>query len=262
VTYTQWEQLDLAADLIMKGFGPSPLGHGAVALTLGSYTASGQMRDREYKLADGTIGQRVKELGEVLNGFDYYIETIWAGGTGQTATVTRTLQLAYPRAGSEQDVILEDRNILGFGYDEDATTLASRTYAIGEAIVSAYEDDKLITVDRLPFFERTISHGSVTETATLDDYAHALWDDSQMLGEPSDLTILANVHPGIGDWSLGDVVTVLIEESINFPHGLRVEVRILGWIVKPPASGPETLQLVIIQEGPIGDYTGAPIPIA
>jgi hypothetical protein len=260
-TFSQIEQLDIAKDLVLTGFGASPLGNGAVAIAVGSYAASGQKRDRTYKVCDGSIGQRLKELGEVENGFDTYVESIWTGGAAQTPTVTRTVRFAYPRAGSDQHLLLEDRNILAFDLAEDARDLASKTYAVGDSgLISQHEDDTLITSGRLPFMEKSASYTSVTQQATLDGYSRALWDDSQTSALPGTLTVLADAKPGIGDWSLGDTLSLLLEESINFPVGLRVDVRIIGWTYRPPRSGPETLTLAITQEGPIGDYTGSPIP--
>ena len=261
-TFSQVEQLDIARDLVLNGFGASPLGNGAVAITVGSYAASGQKRDRTYKVCDGSIGQRLKELGEVENGFDTWVESIWTtGGAAQTPAVTRTVRFGYPRAGSDQNVVLEDLNIVAFDLAEDGRDLASKTYAVGDSgLLSQYEDDTLITSGRLPFMEKTASYTSVTQQATLDGHSRALWDDSQTSALPGSLTILADAKPGLGDWSLGDVLTILLEESINFPVGLRVDVRIIGWSYRPPPSGPETLTLAITQEGPIGDYTGSPIP--
>lgn len=259
-TYSQIDQLDIAQDLVVTGFGPSPQGNGAVAISVGTYTASGQKRDREYRLCDGSIGQRLKELGEVINGFDTWIESTWTGGAQQTPTVTRTVRFGYPRAGSDQDQVIEDRNVLSFELAEDAKDLASRTYTIGDSgLISQYEDDALITVGRMPYLERSSSYTTVSQQATLDSYARALWDDSQTSALPGALTVLADAKPGIGDWSLGDVVTILLEESVNFPTGVRVDVRIVGWTYKPPRNGPETLALAITQEGPLGDYSGSPV---
>lgn len=261
-TYTQIEQLDIAKDLALLGFGASPLGNGAVAITVGSYTASGKKRDRTYRAVDGTIAQRLKELGEVIDGFDTYVESVWTGGAAQSPTVTRTVRFAYPRAGSDQNQVLEDRNVLSFELAEDARDLASKAYAVGDAgLVSQYESDTLITTGRLPFLEKTASYTSVSQQATLDSYARSLWDDSQTSALPGSLVVLADAEPGIGDWSLGDIVTVLLEESINFPVGARIDVRVVGWTYKPPRSGPETLALAITQEGPLGDYSGSPIAL-
>jgi hypothetical protein len=261
-TYSATEQLDIAKDLVLTGFGASPQGNGAVAITVGSYTPSGKARDREYKQCDGTIGQRLKELGEVIDGFDTYVTSEWTGGAHQTPTVTRTVRFGYPRAGSDQDLVLEDRHVLSFELAEDARDLASRAYTVGDSgLISTYEDDRLVTVGRLPYLEKSASYTSVTQQATLDSYARALWDDSQVSALPGSLTVLADVQPGIGDWSLGDVVTVQLEESINFPVGVRVDVRIIGWTFKPPRSGPETLSLAITQEGSLGDYSGNPIAV-
>ena len=261
-SWTQTEQLDIARDLILTGFGPSPKGNGAVALSFGTYSASGQKRDRAYTLADGTIGGRLKELGAVINGFDYYIQPEWVEAVGQPVKVQRTAYLKYPRAGGDYDIMLENATLIDFQLTEDATSLASTCYAIGEdGLISTYEDDALIMAERLPYLEKSGSFTSVSVQATLDGHARAMWDDAQDAMLPGDLNVLANRSPGIGDWSLGDIVTLVLDESVNFPFGLRVDVRVIGWHFQQVSSGPETLILNVAQEGPVGDYSGNPLAV-
>jgi len=266
-TYAQIEQFQIASDLITAGFGASPKGNGAVAMTVAPYIPSGIKRDRTYVTADGTIYQRLKELSEVIDGFDFYIVPTITG-TG-VETVSRAAHLAYPRAGSDQDLIIETAghgygfgggNVLSVSIAEDGRELASGAYTIGQDIQSLHEDDALITVGRYPYFEKTASYSTVTDQATLDKYAESLWTESQRSALPGDITILADSSPGFGSFALGDIVTVVLEESFNFPLGVRMDVRVLGWTFTPPDSGPETMTLSIAQEGLLYDYSGNPIP--
>lgn len=266
-TYSQVEQFQIASDLITAGFGASPHGNGAVAMSIAPHSASGVKRDRTYVQADGTIYQRLKELSEVIDGFDFYIApTITGIGI---ETVSRAAHLAYPRAGSDQGLIIETAghgygpgggNVLAFSFAEDGRELASGAYTIGQDMQSYYEDDALITVGRYPYLEKSASYSTVTDKATLDKYAQSLWTESQRFALPGDVTILADSSPGFGSFALGDIVTVVLEESFNFPLGARMDVRVLGWSFNPPDSGPETMSLSIVQEGPLNDYSGNPIP--
>lgn len=267
-TYSQIEQFTIASELITLGFGASPHGNGAVAMSIAPFSPTGKKRDREYKMVDGTIGGRLKELSEVIDGFDYYVTSTWTGNAGEKAKITRQVNLLYPRAGSDQDIVFEvaasgfglgGGSIVNFTLVEDGRELASRAYSVGQNVIGSFEDDSLITLYAYPFLEKSQSNTTVTEQGTVDEYAKALWTESQRNALPGKLDILADAEPGYGSFQLGDVVTVLIEESVNFPIGARVDVRVLGWSLKAPASGPEVMSLTVSQEGPLRDYSGNPV---
>jgi hypothetical protein len=262
-SWTATEQLDIAWAMVTTAFRGSdwaPVGAGKVALTVGAYAPSGQKRDRAYKALDGTIGQRLRELSDVDSGFDFIVVPTWrsvgAGG------VDRTLQFAYPRAGTDLDIVFEmagagfgpstaptagGGNILQVTLEEQAAGLASRAYAIGATtndvtVTGVYQDNSLID-QGWPFMEATASYTTVAEQATINAYARALWTDSQRMQEPVGGSVLADAPPGIGDYALGDTVIIAAEPSINFPDGFHQRVRLLGWTYKPPDAGPETVVL-------------------
>lgn len=264
LTYTDTEQLDIAKDLVTTAFRGSdwpPVGAGAVSHVIAPYVASGQPRDRSWVNLDGTVGQRLKELSEVENGFDVTITPSWR--SAGTSGVTRTVQFFHPRAGTTIDVIFDmagigvtpgfspfptGGNILTFRMSEDGTALASRTYSVGkDAAVGTFHDVNLVT-NGYPFYEAVASYTTVSEQGTLDAYAKALWEDSQRLEQPIEGTVLADSEPGLGDFGLGDVATVHLDPTPNFPAGYDGKVRITGWSLKPPASGPEFIVLTTSRE--------------
>jgi hypothetical protein len=259
LTYTGKEQLDIARDLVMAAFGGSnwpPVGAGAVQLDIAPYVASGQPRDRTWVQLDGTVGQRLRELAEVDKGFDIIVTPAWR--SVGTQGVTRSLRFAYPYAGTDLGVIFDmvgvgftpgyspfptGGNILSFAMQEDGTSLASRTYAIGEDAASGTYQDIALVTDGWPFYEAVASYSTVSEQGTLNDYAKALWTDSQRLELPIEGTVLADSEPGLDDFSLGDTATIHLDPSVNFPQGYDGKVRITGWTLKPPEAGPETIVL-------------------
>jgi len=268
-SWTQREQLDIAADLVNAAFRGSdftPVGVGSIRMSIASYSPSGQLRDREWKLLDGMIGPRLRELSEVDNGFEYSMTTGWSSAGRES--VTRVLSFAYPRAGIDNSGIVLDMagvgfqaastsmggaNLLSFELNEDAKTLASRAWTIGQtdgdkALTAAYQDVALVTTGLYPYYDAVRSYTTVSKQTTLDDYAKALWTDSQIPEMPVSTVILADVPPVIGDYGLGDVVAVHLDPSPNFPDGYDGKVRILGWSFKPPKSGVESVTLSTIGE--------------
>lgn len=266
-SWSQVEQLTIARDLISTAFRGSdwaPIGAGSVALTVAPYTASGQLRDRSYKAMDGSIGQRLRELSDVNNGFDYVLTPSWA--TSGATKVNRTVNLYYPGAGTDSGLVMEmagsgfapqaanigGGNLLDFRDEEDATALASRAYTLGETkddvtLTGIYHDTALVTAG-YPFYERTASYTTVKEQPTIDAYARALWEDSQRPASVVQMLALADAPPVIGEYALGDLVTVTVDPSINYPDGYSDKVRVLGWTFEPPPSGPATIKIAISRD--------------
>lgn len=255
-TWTGVEQLEIARQLVVEGFAGAgdPLTRpGGVLVTVPAITPSGQLRDRTYKQLDGTIGQRLKELSEVQGGFDYLIDTT---RTGQL--VTRTARFHYPRAGIDLPYVFESGsagypqgNVTAITLSEDGTTLASKAHAIGStsgdvALVGGFQDLALVTAG-WPYLERTQTWSDVTVQATIDSYAHSLWQDSQSAEQPITLSVLADAFPTCGDYALGDRLAFRIEPSGNFPDGYTGTIRVIGW-THQPGVGPETLTLSIMKE--------------
>lgn len=266
--WTQREQLDIAKDLIIAAFRGSdwaPVGAGSVAMSVATYAPSGQKRDRDWKALDNSIGSRFRELSEVDNGFDYVLRPGWSTDS-PTSKVVRTLTFYYPQAGADLGASMDmaasglsspgvptrGGNILDFRDEEDATALASRAYAIGETkdevtLTGTYHDVALVNLG-YPFYERSASHTTVKEQATIDDYARALWEDGQSPASTVDLVCLADAPPAIGEYDLGDIVTIALDPSTNYPDGYQGDVRILGWTFQPTDTGPATIKIRVTRE--------------
>lgn len=265
-SWSQVDQLHIAADLVGAMFSGSlvaPVGAGAVVMTIDPYVLSGQLRDRSWAALDGTIAARLRELAEVDGGFDLVFHPAWRA-TG-TAGIDRHCTLYYPRAGTDTGQVLEmagagfgqgqpvgGGNILDFHQDENGSGLASRAYAVGEtqgdtALIGIYQDITLID-QGWPFLETSASYTTVKLQPTIDAYARALWQDSQRLEDPVPGSILADTAPVVGSYALGDVMTVHLDPSVNYPDGFDGKVRILGWTFKPPAAGVESITLTTTRE--------------
>jgi hypothetical protein len=258
-TWTNTEQLTIARDLLVSAFAGNS--GGAVALTVPAITPSGQLRDRTYKLGDGTMGQRLKELSEVDNGFDYIITPTWA--VSGPSSILRTARFYYPRAGANLSQAFDmagpgydsagSGSVLEFGVADDGSNLASRSYAIGDTvngdvpIIGTYTDTALVSAG-YPFMDTSASFTSVSTQAGINAHAKALWTDAQRTMQPVGLRVLADALPTVGDYALGDTVTVLLDVSPNFPNGYQGKTRIIGWTFNPPASGPEVITLSVVPE--------------
>ncbi|SDP08936.1 hypothetical protein SAMN04515671_2912 [Nakamurella panacisegetis] len=263
------DQLAIARALAATAYGGGPGGVGAVALTIPAAPVSGQVRDRTYARADGTVGQRISELANVAGGFDYTIDTDW-GAIGGRRSVVRTLTLAYPRAGIDQPLVLElggqgasPGNIRAFAMDEDGTRLASRAYSLGAGEASdkvvGVATSTVLTDAGYPFLETAESRSSVNVQATINAHAAALLSISQSPELPPTVTIAAtaqleradgrvstvDAEPSVGDFRIGDRVWIAIDPTPAFPDGFFTRVRILGWTIAPPAAGSELLALSI-----------------
>jgi hypothetical protein len=255
--WTGVDQIEIARQLVVEGFagaGDPPLRPGAVAVTIPAITPSGQLRDRTYAWLDGDIGQRLKELSEVDNGFDYLISPTRFG-----STILRTVRFYYPRAGQDLPYVFEmgapdspPGNVLALALDEDGTRLLSNAHSIGatsgdNTVTGDYQDLALVTAG-WPFMEGTRSWSSVTEQSTIDSYARAFWDDSQSADQPITIDVLADKFPAFGDYDLGDRLAFVVEASDNFPDGYTGTIRVLGWTHNPTGTGPEKLTLRISKE--------------
>lgn len=253
--YVNVDQLTIARNMATQAFAGAPSGGaGSVAVTIPA-VLSGVLRTRRYEAGEATTGQRLSELSEVIGGFDYLIDPEWVA-VGGIRYVRRTMRLQYPMAGIDQpsrfDLSGPDGqggSALGLAVAEDGGKLASAATAVG----SGEGSDKVqhtATTDALtdagfPYSEISRSWTSVSETGTIIGHAQELLAVSQILELPPTVTVLADSEPAVGEYSLGDRIWVVADPSPTFPDGYTERVRILGWTLAPPPSGPETVALEV-----------------
>lgn len=253
VTFSGVDQFTIAQYMAQVGFGPANVaGSSAVSIPT---SLSGVLRDRTYEAGDSTmVLQRLDELSDVDDGFDWTVEVQWVS-IGGVRYISRTLQLSYPRAGMNRSIILDQPGpggsggaILGFDLQEDGTNLANRAMAFGSGdglkkVIGVATNSALITAG-YPAMTAVATYSSVSVPATLNGHARSLLSLSQSPELPPTVTIRGDVEPEIGSYTLGDIVRVQVDPRPEYPDGYNEDVRIQGWTFTP-GVGPEIVPLEI-----------------
>lgn len=266
MTFTQAEQFDIAAALFTDAVsGMAPNGIGSVSALVGVNPPSGIKRDRSYQQAEAFAGQRLQELSDVIDGFDWYVK-IDIDNSGLTPKVVRQLMMFYPSAGRILPLSLDSAGqwsssgaVVTSGLAEDGELFAGEAWALGGTYKDASDNDVqviasasntvLITKHGFPYLQISGSWTSVTEKATIKKHAQALMAAHQNSLVPAPITIrFTDEYHGPDDFMLGDHFVLRIAPSINFPNGMSIPVRITGWTIKPPGVGPETMELQVIRD--------------
>ncbi len=157
--------------------------HADIGLTVEG-DPSGVPRTVAYLADEGsTYGDRLKELSELDDGFEWIIQT---RDTGSGVRV-RELQIAYPRLGSTETehVIAQPGNVVAFAEDIDATRGGTSVVVTGESAstdlsestgptLSAPHDATAHFAAGWPRLDVSVQAHFERDTDTLDDYA-ARW---------------------------------------------------------------------------------------
>ncbi|MER5420320.1 hypothetical protein [Streptosporangium roseum] len=175
--YEGVDQLEIARDLIanMQARTGADIG-----LTLESGT-SGVTRDRTYLASEtATYGQRLRELADVDDGFEWAVQTSDPG----TGSRVREVQFGYPKLGSADTdhVFAAPGNVLSWEQTIDALRGATSYRARGESISSdlstrsepLMSDEQNATAHLTagwPRLDATKDYSTVKELDTLNAYA-------------------------------------------------------------------------------------------
>jgi hypothetical protein len=181
--YLGWDQLDIARALLTH-MASRP--EGDIGLVLDGLT-SGVLRDRHYKASESAwYGQRLEELANVIDGFEYMIRTFRDPTTGQRI---RQWVSGYPTLGNADatHIIEQPGRIKAWSLPEDATQAATAWQTRGDTIQDdlgtasqplmslAYEDAAKLG-EGWPLLDQTVDYSTVREVATLNAYAQQLRD--------------------------------------------------------------------------------------
>ncbi|RSN12797.1 hypothetical protein DMB42_11505 [Nonomuraea sp. WAC 01424] len=179
LTYEATDQLEIARQLIDE---MQALGNASIGLTSQSGT-SGVNRDRTYLAGEtATFGQRLRELADVDDGFEWLIHTEDPG----VGARTKLVKLGYPKLGTNADhVFSQPGNVTGWSQDIDGLRGATSYRARGESISSdastastpLMSDPQNATAHLAagwPRIDKTIDYSTVKEVDTLNAYA-ARW---------------------------------------------------------------------------------------
>lgn len=211
--FTQVDQITIARTLlndVTVGYAPYQAAAG-IGLTLASGT-SGVLRDRSYRVSEMTwVGQRLQELADVNNGFEWIIRT-WV----DTATNSRPRQWQWATLLGQTAApwtFTQPGNVIQWEYPRSAVSAGTAHWSRGDAPQGAASPAQPVYVgpvpasDRLdagwPWLDLTADHQGVTDTNTLMDYA-IRWRDRQSgsLGVPV-ITVALN-KTGITPNNIGD----------------------------------------------------------
>lgn len=252
--YTATDPLTIAMDLIAW---TKTLANGDIGIQVVTMGSSGQAVTQRWDPWNlKVIADALRELAATGVGFDWGMDTAWAGGVPQT-----TLTLSYPRRGRpapDTGLVWEypPGNVSDYVWQEDGTEIAVTTYAVGGGSgatmpVGSSSNPGMLDAG-YPLLEAVYSHTDVTDPNTLgliagaEAYAH-----SGPLVLPV-LTVRADLEPVIGSYTEGDDCRIRITDprfpAVGTGPGLDAYFRIQEITVTPQDDAPETVLLTL---GPV-----------
>jgi len=187
--------------------------------------ASGVLRDRVYESFSGKyVGELMRELSNVVDGFDYDIRTEYEAGLA-----ARRLRRFYPRRGRTFEATgLRFRapgNAVLFDMSEDASNMATVVTALGagdgaDMLVTTAAQTSLVNAG-WPAYSVTRAHKDVTNLNTLAGHAGAA---AARLSGVDDESFSVQVDPTFpgqpwGSWDLGDDCQLIVDDDPLFPAG-------------------------------------------
>lgn len=185
LTYSQIDQIDIFRDLIFNaqiGWLPYEANADLRISVVPDTGVSGIKRDRVYKKTEAaTFGQRMEELANVDDGFEYMIRT-YVDDNGDRA---REMLWGYPgiNSGVGNFNYFYPGNIKSYEIFYDANDAATAFWTRGDTIESDYTEDAeplmtqfpVLSGDYLdaawPHLDKVVDYSSVTEIDTLEKYA-------------------------------------------------------------------------------------------
>ncbi|WP_214322099.1 hypothetical protein [Nonomuraea sediminis] len=247
------DQIEIARGLLVHMQGRP---HANIGLNLQTGT-SGVPRDRTYLASEGgTYGQRLTELAQVDNGFEWSINLEVINGALQRRWVW-----GYPQLGTldpPPHLFSDGRNggdILEWSEEIDALRGATRWRARGESAGDASTTGSSListaheATDHLaagwPRIDRTLSYSTVSVLQTLEDYA-AFWAARASGALRVDqVTVTFGQLPSLTPNNLGDAARLYFNNEWHLPHW-RTR-RIIGIAITPTSrtDGKEQARLVL-----------------
>lgn len=263
LTYTGQDQTSgIAAGLISH---MQAVPSGSIGLTI-TAPASGQPRDRTYRRSEAaTYGQRLEELANVLDGFEWMIRTYVDGGERRREFVT-----GYPQLGADVPaadwVFQSPGNIIAWSYPADATGTATSYQARGDTVQDdvAADSEPLLSDEHhaagllaagWPRLDRTVDYSSVILKSTLDDYARWWATTRPGVIRVPQITVRLPASTPVDPNQLGRYARLKIVDDW-FPPGPDGEPtfaqrwRVIGLGVEPVSreTGQEKVTLIFAEE--------------
>lgn len=234
LTYTGLDQAEIVWQLVEQTQGNVGGDLGISKGWIGT-APTGVIRDRVYEAKD-SIGERIKELGEVINGFDWDIEPV--------SDSALALRVYYPQRGTNRGVVLEyGGKVATVKRDADvgAYENAIRYSGADGLDVAEIEAPDLATREEGRWDGAYGDTGLTTQQA-LDDRAEWQADESQVLQPSYTLGLKPGVWQGRSHIWPGDWVRVVI-----YKGRLAVDdvLRVFDLSIDIDDNGKEKVQLTV-----------------
>lgn len=226
---------------------------------------SGVLRDRTEWTADAAknLGEAVEQLSEVQGGFDFSLDVVRSGDGYQ-----RVLRLGTPRRGRIGTGLtwtLGHNLVALSGWPVDGSATANSWVGIGgdvdEVPLRADATDEGVLAAGWPLLEDVVTHKDVSVQATLDAHTAGALADARLPRALPKAVVNGAMMPAVGSWIAGDDARLIVEPGTDprWPDGLDVTVRVAGWRVPDPGTGPELVEVTFEQVLP-GSVRGAAHP--
>lgn len=264
--FTGDDQFEIARTLVEQAqIGWFPYVDSANLNIMTSSNNSGVLRDRSYRLTEAaSVGQRLEELANVDNGFEYFISTYVDSDTNMR--VRKFVMAKQLGSDISESVFSYPGSILSYEIDYDANEAATAFWARGDTIsddvTSASEplmtESPVLAGDYLenafPHLDKVVNYSTVIVLDTLVRYA-TWWRDNRsgVFAVPVIEINTTDVPTIITPTTLGSYgqFTILDEyfglSGENLPQ-FSYRNRIVGIEVTPPQRGSaEKIRLVVEQ---------------
>jgi hypothetical protein len=265
LNFTFTDQFEIARQLVYNGLiGWNPYAAAANLHINLDDNMSGVQRDRTYKLSEAaSIGQRLEELANVENGFEYMINTYV-----DTETNTRERDFVIDQFLGDENgdfVFTYPGAISGYEVNYDASDAATAWWARGDTVDTDVIDNEEPLITEAPFLagdwlssgfphlDKVLDRSGVVVLAHLQVYAE-WWRDNRSgvwavpvidINTTDVPTIITPAQLGsTAQFTILDEFFGITDEVPDFSYRNRV----IGIEVSPPERGrPETMRLVIEQ---------------
>lgn len=204
-TWAATDQAEIAWQLIQQTQTRSG---GDLGISKGSGNPTGIARDRTYEVGD-SIGERIQELSEVIDGFDWDITP--------TSASALALDIWHPQRGTDRGVVLEYGGLVARVRREVNTS------EYGNALRYTGKTDPPLTAQELEAADiATAAQGrwdlvfgddGLTTQAALNDRAAWQLSQSQVIRPAYTLTLRQGAWDGPDHIWLGDTVRIVIRSG-------------------------------------------------
>lgn len=255
--YEGVDQIQIARDLLAT-MQLTPRYNIKLVLTEGT---SGVLRDAQFLASEAaSYGERLQELANVDNGFEWMIVTVDNGD----GTRTRYWVWGYPHIGSDatDHKFLQPGNVLAWSESIDVrggTAFQARGQASSEDAseeAQAPVSQVILAQDHIaagwPGLDVTTDYSNVSDVQTLNAYAR--WGATHRAGATRlhEATVRLPANTTFGPGNLGDRVTLMLVNPWwpveNGVASFAKSWRVVGMTIRPPSRGRDIEECVLTFE--------------